>query len=162
MNGNPAQDQSWPKTAAGTADWEVVFEDPDTGLLALVGQASSPAALRECAILIIARLYARKDDPEEVARFTWEISVLIPDHLGSEDLAGITQAVTILLRKIKDFRIQKAAEHEAALAAAEGDAGGAPALGEATQSGRDRRKSDSLAAIRLPAAETKKSKRPLI
>ena len=135
MNAISAMNQSWPKTDAGTVDWEFVFENPDAGLLALVCQAASPAALRECAIFIIAKLYARKDDPAEVERFTKEISALIPDDLAADDIGNINAVVVSLLRRIKDYRIQKAAEHEAMLAEAEyDDAKSAP--GEGAQASR--------------------------
>lgn len=160
MNANSAKDQSWPKTAAGTVDWEFVFENPDTGLLALVGQAASPAALRDCAIFIIDKLYARKDDPEEVVRFTKEISALIPDDLAADNLGDISAVVVTLLRRIKDFRIQKAAEHEAMLAAAENDGPeAAPGEGGHAKRSTDRPKADPLKSTVLPSERAKKPNR---
>ena len=150
MNTNSDSKDSWPKTAAGTVAWEVVFEDPDNGLLSLIGQAPSPRALRESAILIIEKLYTRKDDPAEVERFTREMSELIPDDLAANNLTGIINAVTGLLRQIKDFRIKKAAEHEEMLALSEGN------------EGSDRRARDRSPGIRLASAKVQKSKRPYL
>lgn len=160
MNANSAMDQSWPKTAAGTVDWEFVFENPETGLLALVGQAASPAALRECAIFIIAKLYSRKDDPEEVASFTKEITALIPDDLATDNLSDIIAVVVIMLRRIKEYRTQKATDHEDMLAAAEKDgAKDAPGKGGRTKRSTDRSKQDPLAAGPLPSERAKKPDR---
>ncbi len=163
MNGNSAMDQSWPKTATGTVDWEFVFENPVTGLLALVGQAASPAARRECAIFIIAKLYARKDDPAEVERFTKEISALIPDNMAADDLGNISAVVVSLLRRIKDYRIQKATEHEAMLAAAENEGPeAAPGEGARAKRSTDRPKADPLKSGVLPSARAKNLNRNML
>lgn len=166
MIANSATEHSWPKTAAGTVDWEYVFEDPGTGLLGLVGQAASPAALRECAILIIAKLYARKDDPAEVERFTKEISALIPDDMAADNLAEINTVVIGLLRQIKDSRIQKAAEHEAMRAAAETEEGAGRRAGDNAKSGRstgkDRRKPDPMTTSPPSSARAKKPNRNVL
>jgi len=155
-------DQSWPKTATGTVDWEFVFENPDTGLLALVGQAASPAALRECAIFIIAKLYARKDDPAEVERFTKEISALIPDNMAADDLGNISAVVVALLRRIKDYRIQKAAEHETMLAAENEAPAPAPGEGAHAKRSTDRSKADPLKSGVLPSTRAKKTNRNML
>jgi len=166
MIANSATEHSWPKTAAGTVDWEYVFEDPGTGLLGLVGQAASPAALRECAILIIAKLYARKDDPAEVERFTKEISALIPDDMAADNLAEINTVVIGLLRQIKDSRIQKAAEHEAMRAAAETEEGAGRRAGDNAKSGRstgkDRRKPDPVTTSPPSSARANKPNRNVL
>lgn len=99
-----------PKTEGGTTDWEAVFEVPPSGLIPLISQAQSPAALRECTIVVIKKIYTRKDDPPEVERFTSELRMMIPDDLAEDDLPRITETVTSILRQIKEDRKQKAAE----------------------------------------------------
>ncbi|MBF0167029.1 MAG: hypothetical protein HQL45_05305 [Alphaproteobacteria bacterium] len=100
----------WAKTPEETVDWEQVFEAPENGLIALLSKAHSPQALRQITMLIIQQLYIRKDDPAEVARFTKELGTLIPDDLPAVSLPHIVVAVTDILRNIKNYRINKAAE----------------------------------------------------
>ena len=81
-------------------------------------------------------------------RFTKEISALIPDDMAADNLAEITTVVTGLLRQIKEFRIQKAAEHEAMQAAAEIEEGAGRRAGDNANSGqstaKDRRSVEML------------------
>lgn len=107
-----ADKSSWEKTPGGTTDWETVFEVPPTGLIPLITQAQSPSALRECTIVVIKKIYTRKNDPAEVERFISELTIMIPDDLTESDLPRITEAVSAILRRIKDDRIRKAAEFE--------------------------------------------------
>lgn len=104
--------RTWPKTPGGTVDWDKVFEDGEDGLIPLITSAKSAQALRESTILVIKMLYARKDDPPEVERFVAEVTSLIPDHLPESALPKIVEAVTGILRTIKDERVRKAAEYE--------------------------------------------------
>ena len=99
-----------PRTPSTVTDWEAAFEDPETGLIALIAGARSPAALRKSAAFVIARLCVRKDDPAEIERLTAELNRLIPDDIAEEDLPPIAEAVTTILRQIKEDRKQKAAE----------------------------------------------------
>lgn len=104
--------ENWPKTPGGTTDWEAVFEDAETGLIPLIAQAQSASALRECVIVVIQKLFTRKSDPPEVERFIAEITRLIPEETKTENLALVSEAVTGILRSIKEDRRKKAAEFE--------------------------------------------------
>ncbi len=99
---------SWPKTPAGTTGWETVFEDPQTGLIALIHQAHTETALCDCTALIIEQLHSHKDDPAVVKQFTDQLHQLIPDDTKGEDLAPTMEAVIAVLRQIKQERIAKA------------------------------------------------------
>ena len=103
--------ETWPKTEAGTIDWEVVFENPETGLIRLISGARSAGALRDSAMAIVELLYTRKDDPPEVERFTAELQGLIPEDTPEHLLPSLVEGVTAILRQIKDERIRKAEEH---------------------------------------------------
>lgn len=107
-----AETQDWPTTPGGITDWEAVFEDPETGLIAVITQARSTDALRECVIVIIKKLFTRKSDPPEVERFIAELTQLIPEGMGDEKLALVSEAVSGILRQIKEDRKTKAAEFE--------------------------------------------------
>lgn len=104
---------SWPKRPDGTTDWELVFEGEESGLIALVSQARGGAALRECTIAVIEQLYVRDDDPEHVARFKADLRALIRDDMAPENVVRAKDTVAGILRGVKEFRIQKAADYVA-------------------------------------------------
>ena len=101
---------AWPKTMDDTIDWEAVFENPDTGLIALLSQAQSAHALRDISLAIVKQLYTRKNDPAEIKKFTSELQSLIPDEISNDLLPGLIDGVVAILHLIKDERIRKAAE----------------------------------------------------
>ncbi len=116
-----APEAGWPKTPSGAIDWEQAFEAPGTGLISLVLQARSPAAMRGCMIVVVRRLYARQDDPSEIERFVAELTSLIPDNTPLHRLPSITDTMIGVLRQIKIDRINKVKEFEATKAATEAD-----------------------------------------
>jgi len=100
---------SWPTTPAGATDWEVVFEDAETGLIPLINQARTPGALRDCAVTAVTMLFGRKGDGAEAEKFTVGLAAIIPDGAGPFELDAARAAVAKLLRAVKDERKQKAA-----------------------------------------------------
>ena len=102
-----------PSTADGTTDWEAVFEDAQTGFIPLIAQAHTPEALKECAALVIRKLFSRKSDLHEVEHFTAELAGIIRDGASDADLETMRADITGLLREIKDERIRLAHEHVA-------------------------------------------------
>lgn len=106
-----AKRPSWPKTPDGTTDWEIVFEAEETGVIALVTQANTAAALRACTIAVIEKLYVRDDDPDAVARFKEDLTSLIRDDMSPENVVRAKDTVAGILRGVKEYRIQKAAEY---------------------------------------------------
>ncbi len=102
---------TWPKTKAGTIDWEVVFENAETGLIPFISKAKSATALRDSALAVVKLLYTREDDPPEIERFTAELQDLIPDDVPEEALPRMAEGITTILRQIKDDRIRKAEEY---------------------------------------------------
>ncbi len=103
---------SWPRTEAGIIDWEAVFEDPRSGLIPLIREAHSAAALRKGTIVIIEKLHSRKDDSGVIEKFTAELNRMIPDDTKAENLPLVAKAVTAILRRIKEERIRKAERYE--------------------------------------------------
>jgi len=112
----PSGKANWPKTPAGTVDWETVFEHPETGLLAQIARAETPQALREQAIAIIRQLFSRKGDEADAAKLAGELTDLITDELPTDRLALVHYGVAATFREIKTFRQKKAAEYELAKA----------------------------------------------
>lgn len=103
MSENPKA--AWPKTPDGTIDWEVVFEDPETGLVPLMMRARTPETLRATAEVIIQKLFTRRND--EDARTN--LMFLLDEIIGAGGtLEEQTAEVAVLLRSVKTERIEKA------------------------------------------------------
>jgi len=102
--------ETWPKTKSGTIDWDVVFENPETGLIPLISNAGSVSALRDSALAVVTLLYSRDDDPPVIERFSSELKGLIPDDTPDSLLPQLVDGVTAILRQIKDERMRKAEE----------------------------------------------------
>ena len=102
---------AWPKTKAGTIDWEAVFENPDTGLIPLISGAKSANVLRDSTVAVIEMLYAREIDAPEIERFTSKLHNLIPDDTPEDALPHLVARVTAILRQIKGKKIHKAEEY---------------------------------------------------
>ncbi len=96
---------AWPKTIDDVTDWDVVFEAPETGFIALIVQVQSSAALKLGATVVIEKLFTRKADSDERMRLIEQLDAIIVDDV---DIAAMIEDVTRLLRSIKENRIEKA------------------------------------------------------
>jgi|GEM_PF-801509 len=96
---------AWPKTPDGTTDWEVVFEDPQTGFIQLIAQSPSAETLRLTTTVVIDTLFTRRGDEHEVARLKNQLESILN---SPDDIATQQAGVSGLLRQIKDARIEKA------------------------------------------------------
>ncbi|MEK9722556.1 MAG: hypothetical protein VW405_03600 [Rhodospirillaceae bacterium] len=105
---------AWPKLPNGTTNWETVFEDPVSNLIPVIAQAQTATALRQCTMLVIEQLHTRKSDPEIVARFVAKLDAILPDTAPAQTVPKVRDAITGLLRRIKDACIATAAAHIAA------------------------------------------------
>lgn len=101
---------AFPQTPDGVTDWELVFEGPD-GLIALISQVRTVAALRECSLVVIGQLFTRKQDQLEVARLTHQLDSLLAGPDGSQDISQLSVTISGLLRQIKSERLQKAQDY---------------------------------------------------
>lgn len=115
---------SWPMTREGELDWEAVFEAPDTGLIAVVEQAKSRRALKDCARTVIRLLFLREVDAERREAFETLLDELVDEKTPLGDHADTVvgeakQKVVWVLRQIKRDRTERAASG----AQAEGDDG---------------------------------------
>lgn len=110
----PVKDSSArPRMADGTADWETIFEHPDSGLVPLVSRARSVDGLKACATLVINQLFTRKNDAAERERLN-DMLVRIMARAEAEGGFEIARdGVIELLRSIKQERLLKAATYVA-------------------------------------------------
>ncbi len=111
MNKNTDKKPLWPQTPEGTTDWDVVFEDPTNGFVAIISQAKTPEALQQTTMLIIKKLFTRDDDGSEVSRFSNQLDQIISGVEKGGQLDATVEAVVGLLRLIKDERKEKAREY---------------------------------------------------
>lgn len=103
MTDNPKA--AWPKTPDGTIDWEIVFEDPETGLIPLVARAQSPDTLHASAEVVIQKLFTRKNDADERARLMFLLDETLEKN---DDIVIMRTQITDMLRAVKEERIEKA------------------------------------------------------
>lgn len=103
---------AWPKTAFGTVNWEVVFENPNDGFISIVKDAPTPLDLRNSTIEIVNQLFPRTVDGGEIDRFIGELESLIPPDTAEDSLPVLQDAVTVILRQVKDFRVARARAYE--------------------------------------------------
>ncbi|HEY9080073.1 hypothetical protein [Magnetovibrio sp.] len=104
MNANMGK-AAWPKTPDGTTDWEVVFEDPQSGFVQLIAQSPSAETLRLTTTVVIDKLFTRRGDETEVTRLKNQLESILAEPV---DIAAKQKGVSGLLRQIKDARIEKA------------------------------------------------------
>ena len=100
--------RNWPETPDGVTDWQVVFEDGQTGLIGLITRAHSTDALRQSTAVLIEKLFTRKNDAAEVARYMTRLDAII-----AAEPDGSKASITGLLREIKHDRIKKAERYVA-------------------------------------------------
>jgi len=108
---NEQYKQHWPKLPSGNTDWETAFEDPENGLIALVSQAKTVGALRDCMIMIIKRFYTKDDDPVMRKQFANAISKILADGSSDNLLPKSIHSITALLREIKIERLKNSDTH---------------------------------------------------
>lgn len=101
----------WPQNPDGTTDWDAVFEHPATGLIAIVAKAKTPQSLKETTTLVIKKLFTRDDDASEVKRFLGELDSIIAKVEKDDQLSATVDAISGLLRIIKEERKEQAREY---------------------------------------------------
>ncbi|MBL4615702.1 MAG: hypothetical protein JKY27_12620 [Magnetovibrio sp.] len=99
---------AWPRKADGTTDWEVVFEDPNTGFIQLVAKSPSPEVLRQATTIIIDKLFTRRGDKDEVINLKNQLESILSNP---GDIASKQVGVGGLLRQIKETRVDKARDY---------------------------------------------------
>lgn len=113
LSDNPSNE--WPKTEFGTVNWEVVFENPNSGLIPAVQAAFSPLDLKQTTTHIVQQLFPRGADRGENSRFLAELDLLIPNDVALDALPVLQAAVIEILRGVKDTRVERARAYERAL-----------------------------------------------
>jgi len=97
---------SWPKTSDGTTDWEAVFEDPNTGFISLVSRTQSATMAEKTATVIIQKLFTRRNDLDLCKQNIHRLGTIVATH--KDDLGRIHEDVAVLMREIKNERIELA------------------------------------------------------
>lgn len=104
---------SRPKKADGTADWEVIFENQQSGLIPLISKAKSVDSLRACATLLINQLFTRKNDEKERARLNSMLSEIFDRADVDNGIDDAREGAIRVLRGVKQERLLKAAAYVA-------------------------------------------------
>jgi len=90
-------------------DWEVLFEDPENGLLAMIGQAHSVDALARGTRLALKQLLVHADEQERLADYEQRLAAIIDADAQADDIEPIRLRVLALLRQLKEEGKQAAA-----------------------------------------------------
>lgn len=98
---------SWPHKDDGTIDWDVVFDDPDIGLVPYVERAQSLEALGLCAHIIVHSLFIREQDAAHRDAFNHMIDELI-QNTDPADEQRAHDLVLKLVHEIKANRVKHA------------------------------------------------------
>jgi len=101
--------EKWPRTAQGTIDWVVVFNDEDEGIIPLVASAQSVDTLVDCTAMVIQMLFSRDSDGALRAGFTTALAQVVAECDGDRD--AVCKAVSNILTDIRDDRTEKAADY---------------------------------------------------
>jgi len=97
----------WPKTNGDVTDWEQVFEHPDKGFIPLIKDSQSPLALKVNALAIIEKIFVREGDKQETSSFIADLENIFANC----DFVETRDAIIVLLRNIKELRIEKNEEY---------------------------------------------------
>jgi hypothetical protein len=100
-----AEKAASPRTPDGDIDWETVFEAPETGLIPRILRSRTPESLRKNTIAVLSKLYADGTAPAFVTGFSAKLDETIPDDLDEENVVKASDAITMVMRRIKDERI---------------------------------------------------------
>ncbi len=104
-----AKKSDWPSTSDGTTDWQALFEDQETGLLAVVSACKTPAQLKQQTDAIIRTIFPRERDMPVLGKLTAFLEKLIPEDASDERLPVMKATIRQLLGKVKENRIERAA-----------------------------------------------------
>lgn len=98
-----------PRGERGTIDWEAFFEDGEMGLISLINRASNIVKIKKCVGIIIDTLYMREEDAPNKEIFRARMETFIPASPvdSSADFEKTKNSVALLLREIKEDRVQK-------------------------------------------------------
>ncbi len=105
--------RTWPVTPDDTTDWETVFENPETGFIPLIAMAHSPEVLKQTTLVVIRKLFSRKNDESNFETFAAVLDEIVADVAPASDIDAMRADVIELLRLIKQERQQKAAAFQA-------------------------------------------------
>ncbi|MDH5187443.1 MAG: hypothetical protein OEW37_00640 [Rhodospirillaceae bacterium] len=111
MNADTNKKPMWPQKPDGTTDWDLVFDDPTSGLIAIISKAKTSEALKETTTLVIKKLFTRDDDASEVVRFLAELDNIISKVEETDQLSATIDAVISLLHTIKEERKEQARQY---------------------------------------------------
>jgi hypothetical protein len=108
-------------TAEGVTDWVEVFDNPETGFIAVISRAHSPTALKQSTLVIIRHLFIRNSDEDEIKKYTAILDEVIPDDIAAANFDDTLAEVATLLAVVRDERQQKANDHHALQKAEKGN-----------------------------------------
>jgi hypothetical protein len=99
---------SWPTLENGTVDWATVFDDPETGLIAMIDRADTPDKLRACYHVAIHGLFSRELDVEVRNRYLHELDKYFTIKQDERHVTGLKKQIANLFHEIMRIRVERA------------------------------------------------------
>jgi hypothetical protein len=96
----------WPKFPDGSIDWMTVFQAPNTGLIAMIDQATTSAKLRDCFAYLIDVLFPKEND-KSIHDSYWDIlEETFRSGSGANALKGQKIKIRMVMTRVMNDRIK--------------------------------------------------------
>ena len=100
-------------TPRSADDWEILFEDPENGLIAMIAQAQSVDALERSTGLASTKLLLHEDESVRLEDYQQKLVAIVAPGDEADDVAQARVEVITLLRQLKE-ESKRAAEGDRA------------------------------------------------
>ncbi len=100
----------WPTLPDGTVDWMSVFQAPDNGLIALIGQANTSKKLKNCFTFTINSLFSRDADKDIRQSYA---DILEKTFQGASALDAQKTKIRMVMLRLMNDRMKKSRENAA-------------------------------------------------
>ncbi len=91
-------------------DWEVLFEDPENGLIAMIEQAHSLDALEQSTSLALTKLLVHEEERARLEDYLQHLAAIIAPEGEARDVEQVRVDIIALLRQLKEEGKRAAAE----------------------------------------------------
>lgn len=106
---HPAEDTAHAPHSA--EDWETLFEDPENGLIAMMGQAHSVDALELSTRSALTKLLVHEDERARLEEYEGRLSAIAAPDGDTRDVEQVRAEIIALLRRLKEDGKRAAEAH---------------------------------------------------
>ncbi|MBC8241116.1 MAG: hypothetical protein ISR50_11420 [Alphaproteobacteria bacterium] len=100
---NPSQsDESKAHAPHSADDWEILFEAPENGLIAMIEQAHSLDALEQSTSLALTKLLVHENEQARLADYQQRLAAIVAPAEDADDVERARTEIITLLRQLKE------------------------------------------------------------